>query len=118
MMNSFGAFVKKTRKDLGLTANEFGERIGLGKSSVYLYEGNKLPNRKKLPQYAEALCLPLEEIKKAYDENHAIYLVNGDLQESHEHIIDGYLALVRQKYLEEEDSRTEIRRGLENLLVV
>ncbi len=64
MMNSFGAFVKKTRKDLGLTANEFGERIGLGKSSVYLYEGNKLPTERNYRNMQKLFVSLLKKSKK------------------------------------------------------
>tara|TARA_Y100000310_G_C20660100_1_gene804273 strand:+ start:1504 stop:1860 length:357 start_codon:yes stop_codon:yes gene_type:complete len=109
--SSFGVFLKSARENAGLTVEELGAKMEMAKSSIYRHEAGGLPPETKLPKYAEALGLEIETIERAYNKN-TILNRDRDSSDPHEQIIDGYLGLVRQKYLNEEDKRVEIRAAL------
>ncbi|MBR1740733.1 MAG: helix-turn-helix transcriptional regulator [Lachnospiraceae bacterium] len=64
-MNEFGSKISKKRKDLGLTQNEFAERLSVTRQTVSRWEsGAVLPDIDKLGSIAEILGVSCDYLLK------------------------------------------------------
>lgn len=60
---TFSEHFKAARKAVGLSQQEFADKLGLERSSISKYEtGGSLPNIKNIPQICENLNISINEL--------------------------------------------------------
>lgn len=80
-----GQFIKKLRNDRGMTLEEFGDKLGVGKSTVRKWETGMIANMRldKVERIAHVFNVPLTAFFESYSmhnvENNSTVLTLGDI---------------------------------------
>lgn len=82
--------MKKRRLELGLTLEQVGDYVGVGKSTVRKWESGLIKNmrRDKIGKLAEVLKLSPIELMKGYYESNTLSSQWGDDRSNREHLSD------------------------------
>lgn len=68
---NLGQFIKERRKEIGLTLEQLGKKVGVSKMTISRWESGEIKNMKsdKLEKLANALGIPVIALFDGWDEN-------------------------------------------------